>query len=51
MSNIQKYFRKGSGWIIDSVLDHIINISKYDPLDGSSFIKLQNIVELPKKKV
>ena len=51
MSNIQKYFGKGSGWIIDSVLDHIINISKYNPLAGSSFIKLQNIVEPPKKKV
>ena len=50
MSNIQKYFGKGSGWIIDSVLDYIINISKYNPLAGSSFIKLQNIVEPPKKK-
>ena len=51
MSNIQKYFGKGSGWIIDSVLDHIINISKYNPLAGSSFIKLQNIVKPSKKKI
>ena len=24
--NIQKYLGKGSGWIFDSVIDHIINI-------------------------
>ena len=27
--NIQKFLGKGSGWIIDSVIDHNINISKY----------------------
>ena len=31
---------KESGWIIDSVIDHNNNISKYNPLDGSRFIKL-----------
>ena len=29
ISNIQKSLRKCSGWIIDSVKDHSINISKY----------------------
>ena len=28
---------KGSGWIIDSVIDHSISISKYNPLAGSSY--------------
>ena len=28
ISNIQKFLGKGSGWIIDSVIDHITNISK-----------------------
>ena len=28
MSNIQKSLGKGSGWIIDSVMEHNINISK-----------------------
>ena len=28
ISNIQKFLGKGSGWIIDSVIDHNINISK-----------------------
>ena len=27
ISKIQKYLGKGSGWITDSVIDHIINIS------------------------
>ena len=40
ITNIQKSFRKGSGWIIDSVIDHNIIISKCNPLAGSSYIKL-----------
>ena len=40
ISNTQKYLGKGYGWIIDSVIDHIINISKDNSLDGSSYIKL-----------
>ena len=31
ISNIQKSFAKGLGWIIDSVVNHTINISKYNP--------------------
>ena len=37
--NMQMSLRKGSGWIIDSVIDHTISISKYKPLAGSSYIK------------
>ena len=37
--NIQKSLAKGSGWIINSVIDHTISISKYNPLAGSSCIK------------
>ena len=36
ISNIQKKFRKGSNWIIDSVIKHKVNTSKYNPLAGSS---------------
>ena len=28
ISNLQKYIGKSSGWIIDSVIDYVINISK-----------------------
>ena len=40
ISNIQKSLTKSSGWIIDSVIDHTISISKYNSLTGSSYIKL-----------
>ena len=37
ITNIQKSLGKGSGWIIDSVIDHDISISKYNPLAGSIY--------------
>ena len=40
ISNIQKSSGKCSGWITDSVIDHTIGISKYNPLAGSSNIEL-----------
>ena len=40
IENIQKSSLKDSGWIIDSVIDHTISIWKYNPLAGSSYIKL-----------
>ena len=40
ISNIQKSTGKGSAWIIDSIIDRNIDISKYNPLAGSSYIKL-----------
>ena len=36
IENVQISIGKGSGWIIDSVIDHTISISKYNPLVGSS---------------
>ena len=49
ISNIQKYLGKASGWIIDSVIDHNINISKYNPIAGSSCIKLPKELNHPKR--
>ena len=37
------------GWIIDSVVDHIINISKYNPLTGTSYFKLPKKLDHPGK--
>ena len=48
-TNIHKSLRKGSGWIIDSVIDHAINISKYNPLAGSNYIKLPKELDHPRK--
>ena len=48
LTNIQKYFGKGSGWVIDSIIDHTISISKYDSLAGSSYIKLPKELHIQK---
>ena len=34
IANIQKSLGKGSSWIVDSIIDHSISISKYNPLAG-----------------
>ena len=39
--------RKGSGWIIDSVIERNIIISKYNLLPGSSYIKLLKELDHP----
>ena len=44
--NKQKYLGVGLGWIIDSVVSHLINVSKYNPLAGRSYIRLQLHPEL-----
>ena len=43
ISDIQKSLGKGFGWIIDTVVDHTINISKYKPLSGSSYPTTERI--------
>ena len=40
ISNTQKLSGKSSGWIIDSVVNHVINVLKYRPLHSSSYIKM-----------
>ena len=50
MPNIQKSLGKGSGWIIDSVIDHNISISKYNTLAGSSYIALTKELNHPEKR-
>ena len=47
--NIQKSLGKGSGWIIDSVIEHNISTSKYNPLAGSIYIKLLKELDHPRK--
>ena len=49
ITNIQKNSGKGSAWIIDSVIDHTISISKYNPLPGSSYIKLPKELDHPRE--
>ena len=47
--NTQKSLGKVSGWIIDSVIDHIISISKYNLLAGSNYSKLPKELDHPRK--
>ena len=37
VSSMQKYLGKGSGWIINPITDHTINISKCKPLAVCSY--------------
>ena len=48
ISNIQKSLGNGSGWNIDSALYHTINISNYNALVDSSYIKLPKERDHPK---
>ena len=47
--NIQKSLGKVSGWIIDSVINHAIRISRYNPFAGSSYTKLPKELDNPRK--
>ena len=49
--NIQKSLRKGLCWIIDSVANHTVNISKNNPSSGGSYIKLPKEYDHPKKNI
>ena len=37
---IDKWVSEGSGWVIDRIDSHYINVTLYKPLNGSSYIKL-----------
>ena len=51
VTNIQISLGNRSGWIIDSVTDHTISISRYNPLAGNSYIKLSNKLNHPGKRL
>ena len=38
--NDDRFTNEGSGWILDKILEFYINISKYNPTSGSSYIDL-----------
>ena len=39
---ISQWISEGSGWTIQSVDSHYLNIAKYEPMKGSSYIQLPN---------
>ena len=48
-TNIQRSLGKASCRTVDSVIDHTIRFSKYNPLAGSSYIKLPKELDHPRK--
>ena len=40
MNVIDKWVSEGSGWTIDKIDNHYINVTTYKPLNGSSYIEL-----------
>ena len=46
---IDKWVSEGSGWVIDRIDSHYINVTTYKPLHGSSYIKLPKELRNPKK--
>ena len=46
---INKWVSEGSGWVIDRIDIHYINVTTYQPLNGSSYIKLPMKLRNPKK--
>ena len=46
---IDKWVSEGSGWVIDSINNHYINVTTYKPLHGSSYIELPTELRNSKK--
>ena len=51
LNKIQKWISKGSGWTIKSVDGHFINVIKYRPLRGYSYISLPKELQHPAKGI
>ena len=46
---IAQWISEGSGWTVESVDDHFLNIVEYTPLNGSIYIKLPSELNNHKK--
>ena len=46
---IDKWVSEGSGWVIDRIDSHYMNVTTYKPLNGSSYIELPTELRNPKK--
>ena len=49
MNKIAQWISEGSGWTIQSVDSHYLNIAKYEPMKGSSYIQLPSELRNSKK--
>jgi len=46
--DIEAWSERGSGWVVDKILEVIINVAQYQPLNGGSYMPLPE--NLKKKK-
>ena len=46
---IDKWVSEGSGWVIDRIDSHYINVTLYKPLNGSGYVELSTDLRNPKK--
>ena len=37
---IEAWSQRGSGWVVDEILEAIINVAQYQPLNGGSYMPL-----------
>ena len=51
LNTIDKWVLEGSGWVIDRIDSHYINVTLYKPLNGSSHIELPTELRNPKKEL
>ena len=49
LNTIDKWVSEGSGWVTDRIDSHYINITLYEPLNGSSYIELPTELRNSKK--
>ena len=49
LNTINRWVSEGSGWVIDRIDSHYINVTLYKPLNGSSYIELPTELRNPKK--
>ena len=49
LNTIDKWVSEGSGWVINRIDSHYINVTLYKPLNGSSCIELPMELRNPKK--
>ena len=49
LNKIAQWISEGSGWMVQSVDNHYLNIAKYEPMKGSSYIQLPNELRNSKK--
>ena len=49
LNKISIWISEGSGWTVESVDKHYLNVVKYAPLEGSSYIKLPKELQNSKK--